>query len=425
MNRSMIKNQPPQNEFRLDYLDAVRSFALILGIIFHASLSFMPIFIGWAVMDISTSDIVSLFVLINHSFRMELFFLIAGFFSHMKFHQQGLKNFLTSRLFRIVLPFIIGWFLLRPLLVSAWVMGAESMRMGSEVNILNGLIAGFVSLNTLPKDFFIGTHLWFLYYLVIIIVSVIVLRSIIGLHNPLNALLTRWGDSIICWLCCSRLAIFVLAIPTASCLWFMSHWGMDTPDKSLVPNMPVTLLYGGFFLFGWFIHRQSSLMANFATLTWQKSLIASFAIIAAAVLSSFEGKYAHDYYWLFKTAFMLSYAIMMWSLVSITIGVFQRIFSAPRKKIRDVVRYMADASYWLYLIHLPIVLWLQIAFAELPLHWLVKLMSISVLTIFISLLIYDAFIRPTFIGAALNGKRKERCIFKMNRVDIKREKISQ
>ena len=79
-----------QSDARLDYLDAVRSFALILGVIFHASLSFMPIFIGWAVMDISTSNMVSTFLLINHSFRMELFFLIAGFFSHMKFHQQNL-----------------------------------------------------------------------------------------------------------------------------------------------------------------------------------------------------------------------------------------------------------------------------------------------------------------------------------------------
>ena len=35
---------------RLHYLDATRAFALLLGIVFHASLSFMPVFIGWAVM---------------------------------------------------------------------------------------------------------------------------------------------------------------------------------------------------------------------------------------------------------------------------------------------------------------------------------------------------------------------------------------
>jgi uncharacterized membrane protein YcfT len=91
-------NMSPQNDIRLDYLDAVRSFALIMGVIFHAILSFIPVFIGWAVMDISTSGFVSIFIMINHSFRMELFFLIAGFFSHMKFHQQGVQIFLKSRL---------------------------------------------------------------------------------------------------------------------------------------------------------------------------------------------------------------------------------------------------------------------------------------------------------------------------------------
>lgn len=398
-------NTSPQTDIRLDYLDAVRSFALILGVIFHASLSFMPIFIGWAVMDISTSDFVSIFVLINHSFRMELFFLIAGFFSHMKFHQQGVQAFLKSRMIRIALPFIIGWLLLRPLLVSGWIMGAESMR--GDVNILNGLISGFTSLSTFPEGLLINTHLWFLYYLLIISVSIILLRPLIGSHKPMKSTLIKWGDCITCWLCTSRLAIFVVAIPTAACLWFMDHWGIDTPDKSLVPHVPVTLLYGGFFLFGWLINRHSSLMAIFAKLTWHKFILCGLAIVASVILSSFEMKHGHPYYLFIKVGFMLSYAIMMWSLVSITIGLCEQLFT----RSNSLVRYIADASYWIYLIHLPIVLWLQITFAELPLHWLLKLISISMITILISVILYDALIRSTYIGAALNGKRKPRGIF--------------
>ncbi len=69
---------------------------MLLGIVFHASLSFVPVFIGWAVMDVSTSSIVGIFLLISHSFRMELFFLIAGFFSHMTFHRKGSGTFFRS-----------------------------------------------------------------------------------------------------------------------------------------------------------------------------------------------------------------------------------------------------------------------------------------------------------------------------------------
>ena len=405
---AMSISKSPNNNVRHDYLDAVRSFALILGIIFHASLSFIPVFIGWAVMDISTSGFVSTFILINHSFRMELFFLIAGFFSHMKYHQDGGKVFLKTRLVRIVLPFIIGWFLLRPLITSGWIMGSESMR--GDVNILNGLSEGFASLADIPKDLFIGTHLWFLYYLFIISVSVILLRTLVGLYKPIHSKLTQWGDSAIFWLSSSRMAIFFLAIPTVVCLWFMSHWGVDTPDKSLVPDIPVSLLYGAFYLFGWLLHRHSPLMEKFSDLSWYKLLLGLTAIVVCIKLSSFQMKFGHTYYLYIKSGFLLSYAVMMWSLVSITIGICRRLFI----RSSSFVRYIADSSYWLYLIHLPIVVWLQITFAELPLHWLIKLASISAITIFISILLYDAFIRSTFIGAALNGKRKPRCIFKFS-----------
>ncbi|MCJ8320471.1 MAG: acyltransferase family protein [Colwellia sp.] len=403
---------PSQQSTRLDYLDAVRSFALILGVFFHASLSFMPIFIGWAVMDISTSNVAAFFALVSHSFRLELFFLIAGFFAHMNFHQKGINAFIKSRLSRIAIPFIIGWFLLRPLLISGWIMGAESMQ--GDVNIWPALASGFTSLLTIEsigKDFLVGTHLWFLYYLLLISVSIIVLRYLIAVNQSVKSNIEQLADRAVRWLCNSRLAILIIAIPTACCLWFMDHWGVDTPDKSLIPNIPVLLIYGGFFLFGWLLHRQSALLEQFANLTWGKVLLCIAAIIATVVLSKFEMNLAHSQYKLFKACYLLSYAIMMWSMLALTIGVCKHLF----KRSNKTIRYIADSSYWLYLIHLPIVIFLQTAFAELPFHWGIKLISICALTIILSIILYDAFIRSTFIGAILNGKKRARVFFKSSR----------
>ena len=397
-----------QTNNRLDYLDAVRGYALILGIIFHASLSFMPIFIGWAVMDISTSATIPVFALISHSFRMELFFLIAGFFSHMTFHRQGLSSFVKSRLVKLAIPFVIGWLILRPLLVSGWIMGAESMR--GDANIAGALLQGFTSLNEFPNGFLVGTHLWFLYYLILLSVGMILLRNLITLSKPIKNNLAQLADHSVAWLCKYQLAILLLAIPTACCLWFMDGWGVDTPDKSLVPNIPVALIYGGFFLFGWLLHRQANLMEHFARLTWGKFALCIIASIVAVKLSAYQIQLSHSHYVLIKAAFMLSYAVLMWALIALTIGVCKRIFMHPS----TFIRYIADSAYWLYLIHLPIVLWLQIAFAELPLHWSIKLVSICVLTLMLSIAFYDAFVRSTFVGAILNGKRKPRYLFKHN-----------
>lgn len=394
-----------QNNQRLYYLDGVRAFALILGVFFHASLSFMPMFIGWAVMDISTSEVVSVFVLISHSFRMELFFLIAGYFSHLKFHQQSLSTFLKSRFVRILIPFVLGWFLLRPLLVSGWILGGESMR--GEANIINGLIAGFDSLSELPKGLLIGTHLWFLYYLLFISISLILLRVVIGQHQPTYHWLKVVLDRGVSWVSNARTGILWVSVPTSICLWFMNSWGMETPDKSLIPNIPVTLIYAGFFFFGWLLHRHDNLIGLFSKITPSKLIFFLVSTLSCVILAGFEMKYGHVNYQYIKAGFLFSYAVMMWTLIALSIGFANKLIKGSNK----VVRYLADASYWLYLIHLPIVIWLQIAFAELPLHWSLKLVTVSGMTILLSILLYDIFVRSTLIGAVLNGSRKTRVIF--------------
>jgi peptidoglycan/LPS O-acetylase OafA/YrhL len=105
-------------------------------------------------------------------------------------------------------------------------------------------------------------------------------------------------------------------------------------------------------------------------------------------------------------AFVVSYAVTMWSLVFLTIGVFRKLCQTPRAWIR----YVADASYWMYLVHLPVVVWLQVAVAELPFHWTAKLMAISIVTIILSLLTYDLFVRSTWVGGWLNGQRRSRVL---------------
>jgi glucan biosynthesis protein C len=102
----------------------------------------------------------------------------------------------------------------------------------------------------------------------------------------------------------------------------------------------------------------------------------------------------------------------MWSLISLTIGICKGIFSRPS----TCIRYIADSAYCLYLIHFPIVIWLQIDFAELLLRWSIKLLSICTITILLSVLLYDAFVRSNFVGAILNSKRKPRYLFKQSQV---------
>lgn len=389
-----------QNTERLDYLDAVRCFALLLGIVFHASLSFMPIYIGWAVMDEQTSETVPSFVLVSHSFRMPLFFMIAGFFSHLSFHRKGPRSFVKSRLIQLGIPLIFAWFLLRPLLIAGWHIGAESMR--GEADIFAGLIAGVTSLKELPHNFLVGTHLWFLYYLLLISASVLLLRFLLCLNVSLKTKFSLVIDGFINKVLVTPWFVLIMAIPSAFGIWFMQHWGIDTPDKSLVPNMAVSFLYGGCFAAGWLLHRQAKLIEQLAYVSWAQSVLFIASVVFTLFLSKYEANTAHASYMLIKTAYMFVYALMMWSLIRLSIGLCKTFFS----KQNPLLRYITESSYWLYLIHLPVVIFLQIAFAELPLPWLVKLVCICLLTFVFSLLLYDLLVRASLIGKILNGKRK-------------------
>jgi glucan biosynthesis protein C len=400
---SVVVNPVSENS-RLDYLDATRAFALILGIIFHASLSFMPVFIGWAVQDVSTSSLVSVFCVVSHSFRMETFFLLAGFFGHMTFHRQGAVAFMRSRAVRILVPFIVGWFLLRPLIVSGWIMGSASLR--GDYDFWAGIKAGVLSLANLPSGIFAGSHLWFLFYLALITTLTLLVRGALGRSRALYAWLVHRVDACVAWLADSPLSIPVLVIPTAGALWFMRFWGMDTPDQTLTPHIPVLLVYGGFFGLGWVFDRQRDIIAGFAQLSPWRWILAGLGIVGSLWLSRFERDPGHVNHTAAHVGFVVSYALMMWSLVGLTLGLFRKFAANPR----PVIRYLADSSYWLYLIHLPIVVWLQVAVAEVPLHWSLKLSFISIVTLAIALLTYDLFVRSTIIGQVLNGRRRTRVL---------------
>ena len=398
-----IVSPHPENP-RLDYLDATRAFALLLGVGFHASMSFLPTFIGWAVQDVSTSPLVGMFISVSHSFRMETFFLLAGFLSQVSFQRKGARAFVRSRMLRIVVPFAVGWFILRPLIVSGWIMGSASLH--GDYNFWAGIRGGFQSLGTLPQGIFCGTHLWFIYYLAMITGLTLVLRGLLQSTGSWHVAMMRRIDALVACLANSPFSLLFLAVLTAVPLGFMRYWGMDTPDQSLQPHFPVLAIYGGGFVLGWLLGRQRELIAQFTRLTLHRWVLTALAIASLQYLGQFQFDLGHPYYRAAHAAYVLGYALTMWSLVLLTIGSFRKFCAQPRPWIR----YLADSSYWLYLVHLPIVVWLQVAVAEVPLHWSLKLAFISTFTIALALLSYDCFVRSTWIGALLNGGRRDRVV---------------
>jgi len=391
---------------RLAYLDATRAFALVLGVVFHASLSFLPFWIGWAVQDVSGHNLMGVFITVSHSFRMELFFLLAGFFSHMTIGRKGWANFLRSRLVRIALPFVIGWMLLRPLLVAVFIAGGESMR--GDYHVWSSLVTGFRMTVRTPAEYLTGTHLWFLYYLLMITGLVAGGGYLLSLHRASAAWLRKVVDRTMAWWAGSIWTIPVAALPGFGLLRLMSNWGVDTPDKALAPHWPVLLLYGGFFAIGWLVDRQRKILPRLTRLSWKRGGLTLLATAIVVVLIPLQMDPGNPRAAIGREIYSAAYAVMMWSLVLLTIGLFRHWFSQPKAW----VRYVADSSYWMYLVHLPVVIALQVIVAEWSLSWMIKWPLVSALTVACCILTYDLGVRSTWVGQVLNGRKRERVIFR-------------
>ena len=69
---------------RFHYMDNLRAWAMILGVVFHAALAYSAtVHHIWPTADTSTSRLIDALVWFSHTFRMPLFFLIAVFFANI------------------------------------------------------------------------------------------------------------------------------------------------------------------------------------------------------------------------------------------------------------------------------------------------------------------------------------------------------
>jgi peptidoglycan/LPS O-acetylase OafA/YrhL len=68
-------------------------------------------------------------------------------------------------------------------------------------------------------------------------------------------------------------------------------------------------------------------------------------------------------------------------------------------------RYLCDSSYFLYLAHMPVLIGFELLLRDVPLPPLAKIPLALAATIAVLLPLYHYGVRPTFIGAVLNGRR--------------------
>jgi ABC-type multidrug transport system ATPase subunit/peptidoglycan/LPS O-acetylase OafA/YrhL len=385
---------PHPNGERLHALDAVRSFALLLGVAFHAMLSFIP---GmppgmWAMNDVSTSPLLADASFVAHSFRMLLFFFIAGFFARQLHQRLGTRAFWVNRLKRIAVPLVVGWLLLFPLIGFVWYLGMQK--------VFNGAPPAAPAMPAQAGAFPLA-HLWFLYQLLWLYAVVLLVRgAVAGLDR--RETLRGWADRATTFVLRWPAGALMLGWPLAAVLLGLPMWlpvgGIPTPDQSLLPQLPATVGYGTAFAFGWLVQRAPGALSALRQ-RWLPHLLLALASTAVCL-------YINKTQPVFgmpepaKQIFALAFVASAWAWSFAITGAALRYLTRENAAIR----YVADASYWIYLVHLPLVAALQVWVGHWPLHWGLKYALVVSTALFVLLLSYELLVRHTAVGRVLNGK---------------------
>ncbi|WP_395646027.1 acyltransferase family protein [Terricaulis sp.] len=385
---------------RLHALDAVRGGALILGVFFHAALPFLP---GqtplWIVTDASRSSELSLVFFTLHMFRMTLFFFIAGFFARLLLERRGAGDFIKNRLVRIGAPLVAFW----PLSLAAFiaVIVWVAIRANGGAPPADAEPPPPLTVATFPL-----THLWFLYVLLIFYAAALALRAVMVALDRNGALRERFVDPVV-RVVAGPLAPMLLGLPLVAAFWYAPNWmgwfGIPTPDTGLVPNTTALVAYGTAFGFGWLVSRQPQIMQSWRKHCWSALGLGGFC---ATVCLSIAGDVpvitpaARD---LTTLVYASCYALGVWGWTLGIIGA-ALLFCAGESPTR---RYLADASYWIYIVHLPVLLVLQAAFQPYAWPWFFKYPLTLAIAFALMVASYQLFVRYSFIGAILNGKKQK------------------
>ncbi len=359
-------------------LDNLRALAMLAGVLFHAALAHSPLVQPF----FPTADAAQVAWLDGllwplHLVRVPLFFVLAGYFAAHTLARRGVGGLMQDRARRLLVPLVLGV----PLLHG--VMGVLVQHALAQVQRPSPLLTWLREAQAaghpqLPP----GTgHLWFLYYLLLFTLLIWVARQL--LPPALGA-----------WLQRLPLRAWLLGLPLLLAPALASVSAPHPAPESLLPQFWALVCYGSFFVFGY--RAEPHLPALMQTRLLGLLGAAGGLACAAFLLLLWPPRAQAG-----LLMGLVSACASVWMTLPL-LGLGQRLLNIRHA----LLRHLADASYWIYLVHLPVLFALQFAWMDQPWPWTLKLPLAVGATLAIGLLSFELGVRRGALGRWLLGRRR-------------------
>lgn len=375
---------------RYHAFDSLRGLMMWLGIVLHSAMVYMEprnALHG----SPQTSLAASLIFGWVHTFRMPVFFIMAGFFAALLMERRGLTGLLANRARRIGLPFLIFW----PILLVL-------------INVIILEHATRLDVQALDVDMDVRTwiistgHLWFLYYLVLL--TLVVAPLLCALQRAFASMNSFLPKPFVPALATTIPGLLVLSLPGA---WLSKDFpfGIMSGNSSFLPDIESLVYYALFYLFGVTLYNFREELTAVYSARWPVFLAVSVALylvcglLGVAQLEAVGNEVSSAG---IKTAFIIFYSFGGWTWSAFFLGFFSRFLNDRH----PVAQYLSDSSYWVYLMHYPVVLSLALMMYDFELPALIKMSILIAVTTLTCLLTWQLGVRNSMVGALLNGGSK-------------------
>ncbi len=358
----------------------LRNYLMLLGVVIHAAQLFRT----------NTPDLVHLgpehpfydyVITAIHMFRLPGFFMISGFVGGAVLRARGAKFFVSRRVVRLGVPFLVTLFTLNTLEIVLEASFTSKLHPGASPGVGTFLIDSLKQGNL--------RHLWFLPTLMLYSVALI----------AINYVVERWcrtdsGARVMVAL--EESDAYVLFLPVAMVLADAASWRLQPLWEQVrwtqLPN-PDALHYFLFFLFGYFAQRLPAVWARFGnTIRWYGMAIGGLLVMI--VLTQ-----AHS-------ARLASYSHMAlgnfgaWVLVGLTIRLGRRFLDgAPPRLLGNT-----DVAYSVYLVHHIVVIGLAVLLGNVLLPSGLRFAAITGITAAVSIGAAYVIMRVPLLRFAFNGR---------------------
>jgi peptidoglycan/LPS O-acetylase OafA/YrhL len=379
-------------------LDTLRVVGTFLVLMFHAALSYLasPMRLTlWHAYDSRGHVSMDLFAYWGNGFAMPLFFLAAGVSAPAAIESRGVRVFLKHRAGRFLRPLLFGCLTIMPVcyIISAYGLLVTGRCTANEI-----LTWRFRPV--LQRHLYGLGHLWFLEYLFVVC-------ALWAGCWLLGRTLTRFaggskdgrGRDWLEQIFGSRWRPLLLAVPTA--LIFLAD--TDTViriENILLPNPSRVIHYLYCFAVGGWISRLRAPKERLIPHSRLYLVLAPvvFAAMAPLLLRFVAAPIAG---WE-RVVFVGLAAVFPWLTILGGLGVCLEFIKGKG----PAMRFLAEASFWVYLIHLPIVMLMQVLLLPIPWPGPVKFLVTSAVGATLSVLSYEYVTRYSLVGEIVNGARR-------------------